>query len=57
MALIVTGITVIETQLAGGAYQITLADPQGNQFHHSRGDTRALAIQGIQNYGYTVTGD
>jgi hypothetical protein len=51
----VTGIQIIEATLPDGNYQVTLADPHGNQFHHSRGATRELAIQGLINYGYTVT--
>lgn len=54
MALTVTaGIQVIEATIPGG-YRISLADPKGNQFHHSQGATRELAVLGLANYGYTV---
>jgi len=36
-------------------YTIILARSDGFQLHQSRGSTRDLAIQGLRDFGFTVT--
>ena len=47
--------SVIEATLPDGSYRITLVDSKGFQAFHSNGATRDLALEGLTNYGFTVS--
>lgn len=49
-------LTYVVTERSGEAgYTINLARSDGFQLHQSQGATRELAIQGLLNFGFTVT--